>query len=128
MAMVAKSASGTAVSDIINTMCENKHTGRFAARKSESDYLHSGCIILMKECKLKVCRMREVVHVSLLESCFRTRDIPIAWVGRVLQQLSRDWGRIPGWYLARIAVLHEILHQIPIWRPVGAVRLRSTAL
>ena len=67
MAMVAESASGTAVSDIINTMCENKHTGRFAARKTKSDYQHSGCIILMKEIKLKVLRLREVVHLSLLE-------------------------------------------------------------
>ena len=58
MAMVAKSASGTAVSDITILVCENKHTGRFAARQSKSDDLHSACIIL-----------REAVHLSLPEVC-----------------------------------------------------------
>ena len=67
MAMVAKSASGTAVSDITILVCENKHTGRFVARQSKFDNLHSACIILMEEIKLKVLSMREAVRLSLPE-------------------------------------------------------------
>lgn len=101
--MVAKSASGTALSDITILVCENRHTGRFAARQTISDDLHSACIILMEEFKLKVFGMREVVHLSLVEVGFRIRHILIACLGLVFRQLSRNWRRILDPYLARSA-------------------------
>ena len=67
MAMVAKSASGTAVSDITILMCRKKLTGRFAARQTRSDDLHSACIIFIGEFVLNVLGMGEAVHSSLLE-------------------------------------------------------------
>ena len=101
--MVAKSASGTAVSDITILVCENKHTGRFAARQTRFDDLHSACVILMEEIKLKLFSMREVVRLSLLEVGFRTRYMPIACLGLVFQRFFRNWRRIPGPYFARFA-------------------------
>ena len=67
MAMVAKSALGTAVSDITILMCRKKHTGRFAARQTRFDDLHSACIIFMEELVLNVLRIGEAVQLSLLE-------------------------------------------------------------
>lgn len=103
MAMVAKSASGTAFSDIKILVWENKHTVHFDARQTRSDDLHSVCIILMEEIKLKAFSMREVVHLSVREVCFRTKHMPIACLGLVFQQLSRNWRRMPGPYFARFA-------------------------
>ena len=104
MAIVAKSASGTAVfSDITDSMYENQLTRQFAAKQTVSDDLHSACIILMEELILKIFRMGKAVHLSLLEVGFRLRDIPIEWVSLGFLQLSWNWRRMPGPYLAGFA-------------------------
>ena len=57
----------------------------------------------MEEIMLKVCRMGKAVHLDLLEAGFQTRDMPIALVSLISQQLFWSWRRISGAYLARPA-------------------------